>query len=339
MDRSGGLLALGLTCWLVGANLVSGGSPIGPVVLVAGVALAYVLGRSLGRWRRFVPASVVIVVTLVSFAFAWPDVIGHEPIAQPLGYQNANAALAVQAFVAASMIVVARNAVSTGIRILAAVVALSVLLVPIVVGASAATAGVVLVVVVGSWAMLRGRRSIASLLVAGVVVVVTATVIAGTIYAGSNDDPDRVEPTTAVATRVSLWADALGMVAAHPIVGIGSGRFADESPTARADPDRRYAHQEFLQTAAETGVVGGVLALILFIWAIAWTASRGTPEGAVVAAGVAALAVHASVDYVLHFPIVPIAAAALVGGALARRSEPEGARDVRAEDQEVAAHG
>jgi hypothetical protein len=55
-----------------------------------------------------------------------------------------------------------------------------------------------------------------------------------------------------------------------------------------------------------------------FVALAASASRRPAPVAAAGAVAFAALAAHASVDYVLHFPAVPLAAAALLGVASAR---------------------
>jgi hypothetical protein len=103
----------------------------------------------------------------------------------------------------------------------------------------------------------------------------------------------------------------------EPLVGVGPGRFAAESPTAASDPDLRQAHNEFLQSGAESGVLGYILIVSLVLWGFA---ALGTSSerlsGPLAAAGLAILGIHASIDYVLHFPAVALAVAAVVGTGL-----------------------
>jgi hypothetical protein len=75
-----------------------------------------------------------------------------------------------------------------------------------------------------------------------------------------------------------------------------------------------------LQQAAEQGVPGALLMAGLASWGFLALAAarRPPPVAAVGAAAFSALVVHASVDYILHFPAVPLAAAALLGAASAR---------------------
>jgi len=115
---------------------------------------------------------------------------------------------------------------------------------------------------------------------------------------------------------------------ANPLTGVGPGRFQATSPIARGDRDEPWAHHEYLHMGAETGLLGMVLLLGLFVWGFARLLTSGAPDGVAVigAVAVAALGVHACLDYVLHFPAAPIAAAGLLGAAVSTRRVTEVAR-------------
>ena len=81
-----------------------------------------------------------------------------------------------------------------------------------------------------------------------------------------------------------------------------------------------YAHNEYLQTIAEVGVPGLFL-LLGGLGAVAFAIRRGRCVNATNAAagGVAALVVfaaHSSFDFLWHVPLIPIAAAVIVGSLL-----------------------
>jgi O-antigen ligase len=103
----------------------------------------------------------------------------------------------------------------------------------------------------------------------------------------------------------------------RPLVGVGPGRFREESPLAVSDSDAAWAHNGFLQQGAEGGVPALVLAVSIFVWGFVRLLSIPQGRGAsLAAASLTAVGIHACVDYVLHFPILPMMAAALVGAAV-----------------------
>ena len=92
----------GLDPPLGGAGARVGVGPIGTLTIAA---IAYVVARVTARRRaRAIPATVVLVVVALG-AWTWRDVLDGDPLGGPLGYQNANAALFVQAFVASLVLV------------------------------------------------------------------------------------------------------------------------------------------------------------------------------------------------------------------------------------------
>ena len=75
------------------------------------------------------------------------------------------------------------------------------------------------------------------------------------------------------ATRLVIWMGALQMVQAHPVLGVGLGRFS-EMIVGYAELDRtRDAHNAYLITAAEMGVPALVLLLVTF-GHFFWVANR-----------------------------------------------------------------
>jgi hypothetical protein len=84
------------------------------------------------------------------------------------------------------------------------------------------------------------------------------------------------------------------------------------------DRDTVYAHNEFLEQAAELGWADFVLVVLLLLWVFVRLAV--VPEAdavtALAAVAFAGTSIHASLDYVWHFPSILLVAAALVGTGL-----------------------
>jgi hypothetical protein len=132
---------------------------------------------------------------------------------------------------------------------------------------------------------------------------------------------------TVAAARVSLASPdrtgalhaALRLVAQHPLTGTGPGN-ADLRWKGPEDGSQLYVyvHNEYLQVAAELGLVGLVLLAVLLV-AIAWLLWRARPTGragatwAGVVAAVAAFAVHSGFDFVWHLPAIVLTVTLLVG--------------------------
>lgn len=133
----------------------------------------------------------------------------------------------------------------------------------------------------------------------------------------SADSPDRGRE----------WSATADLARHHLLSGVGPGNFnvsfAHDGRTYVAE----FAHNEYLQTLAELGVVGAVLVAagaVVLTRALARQRRRadpGTWSGSV--AGLVALAVHSGFDFVGHVPVALLVGALLVGFALAAISLPD----------------
>jgi len=328
-DPCGLALVGGLAAWTALSTLVTSadGAAAGRVVgLLAMTAGAYAAGRVLGGRAPWLPAAAVAAGAVLAVLPTWLGRSGPAA-AGVLGYSNASAELSLQGFAAALLVValVGRRA-----RAVPAVLAALVLAVATIRSGSIAAAGLLALPAI---AVAAAAIGVSPRRILGGLAFLLALVLAGTVVLGATGggrDPGDRRPSPIIdatlnGRRIELWHDALILMAERPVVGVGPGRFAVESPTARADQDAGWAHNGFLQQGAETGVPGLALLLGIFLWGIGRLAGRGSGSaagaiayGPAVSAGaaVAALGIHACVDYVLHFPILPMAAAAVLGSAV-----------------------
>ena len=125
--------------------------------------------------------------------------------------------------------------------------------------------------------------------------------------------------------RTIMWEGSLRILRDYPLLGTGPGSWqwvfqrykkADYALLTRPD----YAHNEYLNLAADYGLVGVGLMLWVMVafFRHAWVL-RGSPDpekytfalGALV--GVIALLVHCAFDFVLHIPANSIVLAAMLG--------------------------
>jgi O-antigen ligase len=117
--------------------------------------------------------------------------------------------------------------------------------------------------------------------------------------------------------RADYWRAAWHEARDHPLLGGGAGGF--ERRWLRERPNAFYArdaHELYLETLAELGVVG----LVLLLAALAVPA-LGATRAPLAAGAYAAFLVHAAVDWDWELPAVTVPAL-LVGAALARLREP-----------------
>ena len=170
----------------------------------------------------------------------------------------------------------------------------------------------------------RLRRWPTLVLLGGILLVAVA---AGLVASGGGVDGTA---RTVAQARVNLASPdrtgalhaALRLVAQQPVTGTGPGqadlRWKEHDHGSQLFA---YVHNEYLQVAAELGLVGLVLLAILLV-AIAsmlWRARPTGPTRAIWAGGVAAaaaFAIHSGFDFVWHLPAIVLTMTLLVGLAL-----------------------
>jgi hypothetical protein len=309
------------------------------LAVAAGCAVAAALARwSAVRGRPWVAPAVVLGATVIAVAVRGPFV-GGGPLEGPVGYRNATAALYVQCVVASLMLIVAVRRPRL-IVTAAAIIATSCFAAAAVVDAAAAVPSLIAVgCAVPS--MIRPRWAPRSVVAAGALflIVLVSTLTIGVLH--------RSMPMTPLAElvterRLDLWSESVTFVLAHP-AGAGIGRTGDVLPAARADPDARWAHHEFLQAGVTFGWPGLAAAIGLVVWGFRrlWVTARVANLAALSAASLAAVGIHACVDHVLHAPLVALSASALVGVGLNRSGSGKGDRvrnHRRKEDVEGGTH-
>ena len=99
---------------------------------------------------------------------------------------------------------------------------------------------------------------------------------------------DRAGLDQALSGRLSIWHAAAGMIAEHPVNGVGVRGFREAYARYAAPDDFLHAHQVVFEVLSETGAVG--LLLWLMGAALAWRAWRWSLPAARRRAAVPALA-------------------------------------------------
>lgn len=160
----------------------------------------------------------------------------------------------------------------------------------------------------------RAERIRSALLRTGLAFGLIVVLIGGTVAVGGSDVFTRLlgtanaeDPTTG---RSHFWSVTVDVIKAYPIIGSGLGSFSVIYP--RYDSRNGYyrleqAHNDYLQTLADGGIVGGLLGLgflvVLFGRGFARRETedkfrRGVATGAL--AGCFAVLVHSFFDFTLH---------------------------------------
>jgi O-antigen ligase len=312
----GFVLLAALAGWILLAASFSGGRAAGAVGLVLAAGAAYMLGRLLGWQERTLGPVLLLAVALGVVVFSPREVLSAAPLSGPFGYLNAKAAFFVQASLAGLLLSFGSSSWAAWVAgvIFATGFALVVLATTSLAALGLLVGLPLVALTVSAW---RGSRAAVATCGALFGIALLGTIALGARYepAEAPVGPERV----LTERRLTLWSEALEITADRPLFGVGPGRFQEVSPTALADRDARWAHHEFLQLGAETGVAGLLLLVAVFVWGFARLFVG--PRDAVTALGAAALAalgIHACLDYVLHFAPVALAGALLVGGATSR---------------------
>lgn len=328
MQLLGVFLFAAAVLWTYGSAAAGGaGNPDAPALLLLACGGAMAVAWLFGAAARWVVPSVVLIAA-AWIALPAEGLLSSSPLAGPFGYANATAAFSVQVVVAALMAATAVRA--TALRGVALVAAVASAAVPFAVHSVAGVVTLLLIpVALLALAGPRGARAAVGASAALVGVVLGMTVLLGATFDGNRASASGEAVSSVLSERrLVLWSEALAIMWDEPLTGVGPGRFQAVSPTAREDQDARWAHHGFLQAGAEMGIPGVLLLVSLFGWAFALLWLKPHPDAVTALAAVAltALGVHTSVDYVLHFPAIPITVAALVGAATAFSKERDDVR-------------
>ena len=308
--RVGAVLAAVLAMW-IGVSGLRSGEPWPMVGLVLGVTLTVAVAARVTRAHTSIIPVIVGLAPLLSVLITPRSPIGDGP----LGYANSSGALYLLA--AAAAVTAARLSdrpvARSGWYVLAGLWAMG----PILVRAGTASLGL-MVMAVTLWTVTR-REHVRAVLVGGAAVLVATlltTLALALDYApgGRASAAARLFDTHLGQIRIVLWHEAVTMLQAAPVWGVGPGRFAQLSPSASRRDDWQWAHSEYLQLAAETGWLGGILLVLLLGWGIALVWRRGPgPNTSACVVVLLVILVNAATDFIWHAAAVPLAAAALFG--------------------------
>jgi len=307
----GAALLGGLGLWIAIGSLRTGGDPTPHLELLGATALAYLVASGLSR-VHLLAVPLLIVISAGAFALLRLDVLLGGPFRAPLGYSNAAGSLFLLA--AAASLVIAAQVRGRAARAASALLASAFALIPIL---NETRSAALMLPLLALGLLARGRTGVR--LAAGMgflatVGVLSAVSLLGLTYAGGvgRTPVHEILRPALGELRYMLWSDAVVSIARYPLFGVGPGGFAEASPTVASNGDYPWAHNEYLHLGAETGIPAVLLMLALLGWAFARIGERGEGRrGALAALALGAVCVHASVDLVLHFPAVTIAAAAL----------------------------
>ncbi|MDD5165860.1 MAG: O-antigen ligase family protein [Candidatus Omnitrophica bacterium] len=136
------------------------------------------------------------------------------------------------------------------------------------------------------------------------------------VYLNRKEIPQRIatmtnaeerETESSMQTRIKIWQGTLGQIRDNPLTGVGIGafdagfyRYRPEGLNVRAV----FAHNDYLQMAAEMGVLAPFIMLWIFIAVIGtgFTKKHLSPRLLGCAIGILSLSLHGLVDFNFHIP-------------------------------------
>ena len=282
----------------------------GPALLAAGLAV----GASLPARFILLASRALLIVATAALA---GGVLGTDkPGFGPLGYPNANAALALQ-LCALAGIVWASTDGDRGRWHRFVWPALGVVLFLLVVlnrSLAGTLVGAPLLLVALS-ARVRGLGRSRIVPIAGVLTLGGA--VAGFLWLARLPVWAPIFTQAFSAVRRELWTTALQLWAVAPVFGAGPGAFRTVNRLA-ADADTAPAHSVLLQAGAETGWIGIAILAAVILAGYVLLARSPTGAAAIGAAAWTALWIHSLVDHLTEFWTGPLSAGFVLGVACFR---------------------
>jgi O-antigen ligase len=106
------------------------------------------------------------------------------------------------------------------------------------------------------------------------------------------------------AERMKNWKKAADIISDHPLTGVGLGNYAAEIEPTIGERSSIYAHNIFLDIAAETGILNGLIFLLLIFISIFRGARGGSAVGLGLSASLIYFLVHGFFDTPIYSPQV-----------------------------------
>jgi O-antigen ligase len=312
----GGLLLVGaFGTWIVFCGAVTGRSPWPMLLTLLLCAGAFVVGR----WVSQHVGVLVIPIGVVMQAIVALGISGGERWALQtgfLGYGNANAAFFVQAAFATLMIAAAIRSSRNSFLISLAALLFAAVTIRIRSLGGLLTSALLIPAAIAIHAR-RVERTLTRIVLVGLAIAIAASFPLAYGFARAPYSPPLWNAAKVVGHgRAALWGEAYEILRENPATGIGPGGFRVASPSARAHAPYRWTHNEYVQQAAETGLIGLGLLLSLLGWTFFRLERRQTARSTLGTLALAAFAAHAIVDYLFHFPLLAAMAGALAGSSL-----------------------
>jgi O-antigen ligase len=292
--------------------------------LAAFVSLASFHRTRSAQWKNAVLA-LVVIIELVYLAAAWimTRMTGIQPLIGPFVNPNYFASYLLVGF--AVCVAVALYVKMLSVRITASVTGLILF---IGIGQTSSRGAFLSVLAVLSVAFYRTAKlhkiAVWRIAVIAILIAVIAAVLSPTLV---RKFADRGQRDVYNYERTQIWMETLSMIATHPALGVGMGRFyyvsklftpAVDGAIGRYRKWPNIAHSEYLQYIAELGIPAALLmfAIGAYLFRLTWqrtesvsSESRIFQEAALLAA--TGIGIHALVDNNWTVPVVAAALAVI----------------------------
>jgi len=113
-------------------------------------------------------------------------------------------------------------------------------------------------------AILRGRRTLVAILPVVAVIIVIAAVFLPSVQELAGEAVAQLQDPLVTSARLRMWSAAWHLIGDHIILGAGPGQAYKLLPAYGCDLEYAHLHNDLINTAANSGLLG--LAAFLWIW-------------------------------------------------------------------------
>jgi O-antigen ligase len=113
-------------------------------------------------------------------------------------------------------------------------------------------------------ALLRGRKGLMLVLAGVAVVIVVAALFLPSVRQQTGEVVTTLKDPAQQSSRLQMWMAAVPLIGDHPLLGAGVGQASDLLPKYGCDLGYGHLHNDILNVAANSGLLG--LAAFLWIW-------------------------------------------------------------------------
>jgi O-antigen ligase len=152
--------------------------------------------------------------------------------------------------------------------------------------------------------LIRSRNFKKMAAVGAILIIFTAVFFQGTIRSRLVSAFNFKEGSN--AERAKNWGQALDAAGRYPLFGVGLGNYSSYVDPSSGERSSIYAHNLFLDVAAETGILNGIIFIFLILCAIWRNIGRKDTLGLGLAAGLVYFLVHGVFDTPIWSPQVTV---------------------------------